>query len=108
MVDFAQEVLGQVSDRRARGPASKGQSKDSAVHHLAKSPDGWQVAESTNFRVLHNQSRAIAEDVARVAERTRTDTQKKWFGEAGDNWKSPCEIHLYATAQEYAKATGES
>jgi hypothetical protein len=108
MADFAQEVLGQVYDRRARGPGSKEPSKGGTVRHLAKSPDGWQVAESANFRVLHNQSRTMAEDVARVAERTRTEVQKKWFGETGDNWKSPCEIRLYATAQEYAKATGES
>jgi tetratricopeptide (TPR) repeat protein len=105
---FANDLLGQIDDRRSGRPSGKDSGKEVAVRHLAKTPEGWQIAESTNFRIVHNQSRELAEDVARAAERTRIEMQKKWFGEAGDTWKPVCEIHLYLTAQEYAKSTHES
>jgi tetratricopeptide (TPR) repeat protein len=107
-VKFAKDLLAQIDERRTAKPPDKEAGKEIAVRHLGKTPDGWEIAETANFRVLHNQSRETAEDVGRVAERTRAEMQKKWFGEAGDNWKPLCEIHLYATAQEYAKLSRES
>jgi hypothetical protein len=107
-LNFAKDLLAQIDEQRTGKSISKDFGKDITVRHLAKSPEGWQVAETANFRILHNQSRESAEEVARVAERTRADMQKKWFGDSGDNWKPLCEIRLYATAQEYAKATHES
>jgi tetratricopeptide (TPR) repeat protein len=107
-LDFAKDLLAQIDEQRTGKSASKDSGKDVAIRHLAKSPEGWQVAETANFRILHNQSRETAEEVARVAERTRADMQKKWLGDVGDHWKPICEIRLYATAQEYSKATRES
>jgi tetratricopeptide (TPR) repeat protein len=107
-LDFAKDLLAQIDERRNCRPVAKETGTESAVRHLNKTPDGWQVAETANFRILHNQSRETAEEVARVAERTRAEMQKKWFGESGETWRPLCEIHLYATAQEYAKLTRES
>ncbi len=107
-LDFAKDLLAQIDEQRTGKTGALDSGKQVTVRHLAKSPEGWQVAETANFRILHNQSRETAEEVARVAERTRADMQKKWFGESTENWKPLCEIHLYATAQEYAKATHES
>jgi tetratricopeptide (TPR) repeat protein len=108
LVDFSKELQGRIQDRKnGKAPASDG-GKDVAVRHLSKTNDGWQVAETANFRVYHTQSRETAEDVAKVAERTRSEMQRKWFGDAGETWKPQCEIFLYPTAQDYSKATKES
>jgi hypothetical protein len=48
----------------------------------------------------------VAEDAARVAERTRVEMQRKWFGVEGARWSPPCEIYLHATGQDYSRATG--
>ncbi len=48
----------------------------------------------------------MAERVARIAERTRAAMARKWFGEDAAPWSPRCNIYLYATAEEYARATG--
>jgi hypothetical protein len=68
--------------------------------------DGWQVAETANFRLLHQHSRSLAEAVLRTAERTRTDQLSKWFGEVGGDWEPKCRICLYPTGEAYGEATG--
>ncbi len=98
--DFGKLVLAEI-DRRRRddAPAVK-------VTHYERSADGWARAESANFRIFHNQSRELVEQVAQVAERTRTTMARKWFGGFKDAWDPRCDIYLHATAQEYSKATG--
>ncbi len=66
----------------------------------------WSVAESDNFRIFHQQNRELAERVATVAERTRRDMGRKWFGEDGE-WPARCDIYLHATAEAYSRATGK-
>src|SRR5207244_3401312 len=67
--------------------------------------DGWSISETTNFRLLHTLKQAEAEQVAQVAERTRTEMLRKWFG-GGDEWQPKCDVFLYATAKAYSQATG--
>src|SRR5207248_1935495 len=69
--------------------------------------DGWDRAETANFRLLHHQSRESAEQVLRVAEQTRTRTVEKWGGPVAGPWKPVCEIYLHAKAADYAQATGQ-
>jgi hypothetical protein len=76
------------------------------VRHSPPQAEGWPVAETANFRVIHRQSREVAERVARIAERTRAAMARKWFGEDAAPWNPRCNIYLYATAEEYARATG--
>ncbi len=77
-----------------------------AVQHHSQPANGWQVAESANFRVLHG-DRALAEKAAQVAEQTRAAVLLKWFGERGPpSWSCKCDIYLHATAEAYARATG--
>jgi tetratricopeptide (TPR) repeat protein len=75
------------------------------VKHGQRTAQGWEVAETTSFRIFHKQTRECAEKVARVAERTRRDMQQKWFG-AAEDWAQKCDVYLHATGQDYSRETG--
>jgi tetratricopeptide (TPR) repeat protein len=72
-----------------------------AVKHLSGNAQGWQVAESQYFRVLHKQTPEVAEKVARVAEATRAEMTRKWFADQCEDWTTKCDIYVYNTAAEY-------
>jgi hypothetical protein len=92
------QYLGGIQARRGGGAPG--------VRHLDQRIAGWSVSESDNFRIFHQQDRAIAEKVAQVAERTRRDMGRKWFGEDGE-WKLRCDLYLHPTAADYSRATGK-
>jgi hypothetical protein len=75
------------------------------VRHL-REQDGWQTAETANFRLFHQHSRGLAEAVLRTAERARAAQERKWFGELGDIWNLKCRIFLYPSGEAYSEATG--
>lgn len=74
--------------------------------HLAGTTNGWSVAQSENFRILHKDSAALAEQVAQTAEKTRAAMFDKWFGKTPERWAPRCDIWLYPSAAEYSRATG--
>ena len=76
------------------------------VRHLDGTIDGWSVADSPNFRVFHTETPEFAEKVAQAAERTRSAMQRKWFGDADEDWSFRCEIYLHPTARDFSWATG--
>jgi hypothetical protein len=107
---YANDLLAEIEKRR-RGAGHDGGREakpepPAAVRHGGPTADGWYFAETTNFRVHYKQSRELAEQAARVAEYTRTAMQRKWFSHGGANWSPRCDIYLYATAQNYSRATG--
>jgi hypothetical protein len=65
----------------------------------------WAVAETANFRVLHNQPAEAAERVARAAESARLAASRKWFNDNGIAWNPVCEVYVYASRQEYLQET---
>ena len=69
--------------------------------------DGWDVIESTNFRVRHKGTRELADTIARTAEAKRKETFEKWSGPVSGNWDAKCVIVLHPTAADYAKSTGK-
>jgi hypothetical protein len=75
------------------------------VSHLEEEGD-WYVAETANFRLYHQQTRGSAEELLRIAERTRADQQRKWFGAVGADWEPKCRICWYPNAEAYGEATG--
>lgn len=99
--DFGTKVLAEI-DRRKAGDAATAVK----VKHFERSGDGWARAETTNFRIFHNESREFAEQAAQIAERTRSSMAGKWFGGFKDDWDPRCDIYIYSTAAEYCKATG--
>lgn len=114
-LDYAKQLLCEIEKRRKipeAAPASRVIDKTPepssgavTVRHGERTQEGWLVAETTNFRIYHNQSREMAEQAGRVAERTRADMQKKWFGATGPSWNPRCEIYLHANGQDYSQAT---
>jgi hypothetical protein len=78
------------------------------IQHLPRTSDGWSVAQSENFRVLHKQSRDFAEQAAHAAERAQAAALKKWFGSPKTEGLFVCEIFLHATGADYNRATGVS
>jgi hypothetical protein len=95
---IGKEYLAGIQARRAAGTAG--------VRHLEQRLNGWSVAESDNFRVFHKQDRELAEKVAQVAEQTRCEMGRKWFGEDGE-WPARCDLYLHPTAPDYSRATGK-
>jgi tetratricopeptide (TPR) repeat protein len=75
------------------------------MQHFGKNPQGWQVTETTNFRIFHNQNRELVERVARIAEQTRVAMSRKWFGNEGETWTPKCEIVMHASAADYSRLT---
>jgi hypothetical protein len=93
----------------AQPPAAKAVGSDSpppVVRDRDGTTDGWRVAETCNFRILHNQPRERAERIARAAERARADVLGKWFGGGGADWEPRCDVYVYATGTEFSGATG--
>jgi tetratricopeptide (TPR) repeat protein len=77
-----------------------------AVRHYPRNATGWSMAETAHFRIFHNQSPDLAEQVARGAEETHVSMYRKWFGKDGADWNPKCDLYLHATAQDYNRATG--
>jgi tetratricopeptide (TPR) repeat protein len=99
---FGQDLLRRVQERRGQAAPEAAKVE---VRHTPAQGQGWAVAETANFRVLHRQSQDLAGQVARVAEQTRLSASRKWFGEPAPPWSPRCDIYLHATAQDYARAT---
>lgn len=114
-LDYAKQLLCEIEKRRGtaeeetkkRRPAAADKTAEPpvTVRHGERNQEGWLVTETTNFRIYHNQTRELAEQAARVAERTRSDMQKRWFGMTGPSWNPRCEIYLHATGHDYSQST---
>jgi hypothetical protein len=103
-LDYGKQLLTEI-DKRRRGEADTNRAAVT-VRHGERNAEGWCVAETSSFRIYHRQSRELAEQVAQVAERTRTEMHRKWFGGAAEDWNPKCDLYLHATAQEYSQQTG--
>jgi hypothetical protein len=67
----------------------------------------WQVKESENFVVLHDDP-ALAEEVAKAAEAARDAHTRRWTGSPPPRpWAPKCEIYVYPTAAVFAQMTGQ-
>jgi len=97
-------LLEEIENRK--GSPAAASTPPTPVQHSQR--NGWQVAETVNFRIFHKQNREFSEKVAGVAERTRVEVLRKWFGGNGVPWRGKCDVYLHATAQAYGSATGVS
>ncbi|MBL8796508.1 MAG: hypothetical protein JNM56_21590 [Planctomycetia bacterium] len=100
-LDYAKVVLAELEKRR-----SAAQTPALTVRHYPRGSDGWSRTETPNFRIYHNQSQDVAEQAAQIAERTRSDMGRKWFGGLKEDWNPRCDLFLHATAQDYSRVTG--
>jgi len=106
---YGKSLLARIRERRG-GDSGNLQETEVApvkVNHR-EGPNGWEVAETANFRIMHKgQSRELVEKAAAVAERTRTTMGRKWLGDAEEQWKPACEVFLHATVDDYVRETGK-
>jgi hypothetical protein len=78
-----------------------------AVRHLGTNAQGWEVAETANFRIFHKNSCELAVKAAETIERTRMAMYQKWFGAVAAAWNPKCDLYLHLTAQDYSHASGQ-
>jgi hypothetical protein len=107
MEDYGKQLLGEIDKRRSKVPDPSTKSDEPAVtlRNLGRTANGWSVVESPNYRIYHNQASALVEKTAQVAERTRLDMFRKWFGGTPEPWNPKCDLYLHANAQDYSRAT---
>jgi hypothetical protein len=99
-LEYGRELLAQIRKRR-----HVKESEATEYREMGRGPEGWFVGETTNFRIYHAQTSDLAEKVAAVAERTRNEMYRKWFGAIAPDWNPKCELYLYPTGQDYCRAT---
>lgn len=78
------------------------------IRHVPAQGRNWAEVETANFRIVYHQSRDLAEQAARVAETTRAQAMRKWFGDDGASWNPKCLVFLYPDADYYALQTRHS
>ena len=107
-LEFGKYLLAEINKRRAAQAATGAKAGDVevTVRDLGRNADGWQVVETANFRIFHNQPRDLVEQAAKVAEHTRADMLRKWFGATAEPWTSKCELYLHHNGDDYSRATG--
>jgi tetratricopeptide (TPR) repeat protein len=65
----------------------------------------WQVLETSNFRV-HATDDNLAGQVADVAECTRIELYRTWYGAVPEsNWTPKCDIYVHDSAEQYGRVT---
>jgi tetratricopeptide (TPR) repeat protein len=104
--EYGKDLLAKIQERRAPPPPTAPAVTAVAVRHSDRPVNGWSIAETTNCRIFHNQSRELAEKAAQVVEATRVSVGTKWLGDAGPDWTPRCDVYLHTTAQDYARETG--
>jgi hypothetical protein len=106
--DYSQKLLAEIERRRQLASADPEpfDVHSISIRDVGRTPEGWSVAETMNFRIYHNLSPEWVERTAQVAERTRATMQRKWLGQTLPPWSPKCEIFLHANAQDYSRATG--
>jgi hypothetical protein len=101
-------ILGEVAKRRGAAPVIRAAMLAVAVKHTPKGDHGWLMAETTNFRIFHNQTQEFAESVAQTAEATRSQMSRKWFGKDIEDWTPKCDIYLHANSADYSQHTRQN
>lgn len=104
---FGKDLLRKLQDRQSVAVVdTPTPERPVEVRHTPAREGYCAIAETTNFRILHLQSREFAENIARTAEATRSAMIRKWFGDDTGPWNPRCDIFIYNTAQDYVQATG--
>ena len=103
---IGRDLLKRIQERQGAAHATEEAAVE--VKHTPRQGDRWGMAETMHFRVMHLQSREVGEKVARVAEAARLASARKWLGEPLAAWPTRCDIYVYNTAEDYARARNQS
>jgi len=99
-LEFGKELLSRLQST----PTAPAKSISTAVKHLDEKDKGWSICESAHFRVYHNDPK-LGEQVAQIAEATRTAVARKWLGKDVE-WEQPAQIYVHPTADSYHRQSG--
>lgn len=104
MMKVGQELLQTLEQRANAGP----QVVVNVVKtkHLGKNREGWEVTETTHFRIFHKQDNAFGERAGQIAEATRATMYRKWFAKDIIEWQPTCELILHPSSASYTHMTG--
>ncbi len=104
---FSQKLLDIIHlQSKAAAKATTPASHPNLTRTASRTVNGWQVTESPNFR-LHHQQEDLADQVLHAAEKARAAIARKWLGQGSfPNWTMKCDLYLYPDAASYSKATG--
>jgi len=106
--DYADRLDGEIHKRAGRKIRAQSDGEPTpAVAVSESSSNGWQVVDSTNFRVFHQGNREAAEEVIRVAELARRSSFEKWAGGLPATWNPKCSIYVHADQASFAKLSGK-
>lgn len=91
---------------RAAGSDDRREAGRNAATILSRSNVGrWSVVETANFRIFGIGDRLLL-DAARIAEQTRANLFRTWFGDAKPvRWQPLCELYLHDDDAEYSRLT---
>jgi hypothetical protein len=102
--------IGTGADPTSTGSGSAAQSRpaqDAAVKRAGADAEGvaWQLYETPNFRVFHQDAR-LAAAAGNAAESVRAAQAKRWASSAGERpWTPPCDLYLYPSGKIFARET---
>jgi hypothetical protein len=100
-------VLGEMAKARAATPVIRA-AMPVPVTHKPRGDHGWLLAETTNFRIFHDQKPELAESVAQAVEAARSQMARKWLGKDSEEWTPKCDIYLHANGVAYSQHTGQN
>jgi tetratricopeptide (TPR) repeat protein len=80
--------------------------KATTVSHRGQNKEGWHVAETRHFRIFHRLDTQQAEQIAQIAENTRTTMYRKWFEVDGADWDQHCQVIVHPNVASYTQMTG--
>ncbi len=90
------------------GPAARSRpAQDKAVNRAGDDAPGvaWQVYETPNFRVFHQDAR-LAEAAGYAAESVRAAQAKRWNSPAAQRpWTPACDLYLYPSGKIFTRET---
>ena len=90
------------------GPGARTRpAQDAAVNRAGYDADGvaWQLYETPNFRVYHQDAR-LAAAAGDAAESVRAAQAKRWASPAGERpWTPRCDLYLYPSGKLFARET---
>jgi tetratricopeptide (TPR) repeat protein len=92
---WGQQVLAELGKRQATPSAPE------AI------PQGWEVIETANFRIVHCKQAELAQEIARGSELARSAMYERWSGPVASTWVPKCDVWLHIDGASYSQATGQ-
>jgi hypothetical protein len=91
---FGNEVLARIEHRRKNSSP-----ETSSV---------WQMHQSTNFKIFHQNQPEAAAEAGNLAETARIAMFERWSGPIEHTWTPACDLYLHPTSECYSSTTKQA